>query len=211
VKNEFGVSSYDGKKGEFAWEMNVVPEYYWYDGTMSNLTLTDPVDPAAEVWLQKPEGDPSDSHARIMPFKVHRGKTPYDPVNKRMVVPKLLGKKGSGAYWGDFDWQKSVTAGMAYMNLEFSGEVDFVETAFAYPTTHMVAPKDQTVSCESCHQQESRLANLGGFYMPGRDTVPWVEWLARLILVGSLVTVLGHGFWRLVSRSRNNAKENGHA
>ena len=210
VKGEDGKQSYNGKKGSFRWEKNVTPEYYWYDGTMSTVTLDDEIDPSGEVWLQKPQGGPGDSHARIMPFKVHRGKTPYDVGANRMVVPKLLGKKGTGAYWSDFDWNKSIAAGMDYMGLEFSGEHGFVETAYAYPTTHMVAPREQTLSCEECHRPEGRLAGITGIYLPGRDTVMWVEWLARLAVLGALLAVLCHGGYRLISRGRNG-KEARHA
>ena len=50
------------------------------------------------------------------------------------------------------------------------GEFDFVETTYVFPITHMVAPKEKSLSCTECHSKtDSRLANLKGFYMPGRD------------------------------------------
>jgi len=48
-----------------------------------------------------------------------------------------------------------------------------------WPVNHMVSPKEQAVKCVECHTRENgRLANLTGFYIPGRDYNPWVEWLA---------------------------------
>ena len=50
------------------------------------------------------------------------------------------------------------------------GEFDFIETTYVFPIMHMVAPKDQSLSCTVCHSKtDSRLANLQGFYMSGRD------------------------------------------
>ena len=142
---------YHGKKGVFRWQQNVAPEFYWYDGTMAVVTIDDPIDPDAENWLQKPNGSPNDPGSKLWPFKIHRGKTPYDTGNNTMVAPKLFGKPGSGAYWGDWDWNTAIATGMKAAGAKYTGEYGFVETAYAYPTTHMVAPKENTTACTTCH------------------------------------------------------------
>lgn len=52
---------------------------------------------------------------------------------------------------------------------EFSGEYGFVETEYFWPVTHMVAPKEEALGCADCHDRNGRLADVPGFYMPGRD------------------------------------------
>ena len=166
VKGADGKQTYNGKKGAFRWESNVTPEFYWYDGTMTYVAVEDKIDPSGEVWLQMPNGAASDGKSKLFPFKVHRGKTPYDSSNNNMVIPKLLGKPGTGAFWGDFDWDEAIRLGMASVNVPYSGEYGFVNTAYAYPVTHQVAPKENTTSCTTCHVEKGRKdlrAGLGEF------------------------------------------------
>jgi len=76
------------------------------------------------------------------------------------------------------------------MDLPYSGEYGFVKTNYVYPTTHMVAPKDNVVTCIECHAgNNSRLASLTEFYMPGRDTFKWLDtagWLSLLAALGGI-------------------------
>ncbi len=151
VKGDDGKPVYHGKKGTFRWQKDVAPEFYWYDGTMAVVTVHDRVDPDAENWLQKPNGSADDGDAKLWPFKVHRGMTPYDAGRRTMAVPKLIGKPGTGAYWADWDWDAAIAKGMKSVGVEYSGEYGFVKTAYAYPVTHMVAPKENTTACTACH------------------------------------------------------------
>jgi octaheme c-type cytochrome (tetrathionate reductase family) len=201
-KDELGKPRYDTKKGEFRWAQNVVPEYFWFNGAIHSLTAKDTVDPSREVKVSWPVGDKDDPSARIMPFKVHRGKQPYDKVNKTLIIPHLFGKKGTGAYWAEYDWTKSAASGMAYAGLSFSGEVGFVETSYVFPTTHMFAPKENALKCSQCHAKNGRLASLTGFYMPGRDVNPAVKYLGWLVVLGSLAGVCIHGIGRIIAGAR---------
>jgi octaheme c-type cytochrome (tetrathionate reductase family) len=199
--------SYDSKKGDFVWAKDVVPEYFWFNGSIENVMATTKIDPSQPVRLTKIMGDRNDPMARIYPFKIHRGKTPYDKGNSTMVVPKLFGKKEDGAYWGGWDWNKAIKAGMDYAGLPYSGEYGFVETEYAFPITHMVAPEENALSCEACHSKQGRLANLGGFYMPGRDANSALNWIGMLGVIGALIGVSLHGIGRIVARNRNGKKE----
>lgn len=202
VKGEDGKPIFDKKKGEFKWARNVVPEYYWYDGTLSHITIKDRIDPTHEVWLNRPNGSRDNPNARIMPFKVHRGLTPYDKVNKVMVVPHLFpkGKDDKTAFWKHFDWNTSIRAGMEYVGQPYSGEYGFVQTAYVFPTTHMVAPRENALQCSACHSRtDSRLENLGGFYMPARDSFKVVDAAGWFGVGASLVAVIIHGIMRFVA------------
>jgi octaheme c-type cytochrome (tetrathionate reductase family) len=206
-KGPLGKPVYDTKKGTFVWAKNVKPEYHWYNGSITGTTAKDVIDPSGTVRLAWPVGGKDDPNSRIFPFKVHEGRQAYDKVHKTILIPKLFGPKGTGAYWAEYDWKKSFTAGMTYADLPFSGEFDFVETQYVYPITHMVAPKEQALSCQECHSQSGRLANLTGFYMPGRDGSKVVDILGWLVVLGSIAGVCFHGIGRALTRGRNSRKE----
>ncbi len=199
VVKKDGRPVYDSKKGTFVWEKNVIPEYRWYNGKIQYLTLNEKVDPASTIAINSAVGSYDDPNARIYPFKVHRGKQPFDPVNKTFVVPHLFGKDAA-AYWKNYDWGKAVEAGMAYAGLPFSGEVDFVETEYLFQATHMVAPKEQALSCEACHSREGRLKDLTGFYMPGRDAEALVDLAGWSGMGAAFLGVGAHGLLRFIRR-----------
>jgi hypothetical protein len=76
-----------------------------------------------------------------------------------------------------------------------------VETTYVFPITHMVAPKDDVVACTECHTgKDSRLANLEGFYMPGRDSFKWLDLFGWMAVLGGLAGVVLHGFGRLFTK-----------
>ncbi|MDC0357962.1 tetrathionate reductase family octaheme c-type cytochrome [Oligoflexia bacterium] len=150
TKDEHGKKNYMTIKGEFRWEKNIVPHYAWYNGTMKNLTLETPLDREKLVDVQVPNGAPGEPNAKIHPFKVHLGRQPYDSKLNRLLAPMLSGDKG---YWTTLDWSTSLKAGMEAVGLPFSGEYDFIESRFMYPVHHTIAPKEQALKCDDCHQQ----------------------------------------------------------
>jgi octaheme c-type cytochrome (tetrathionate reductase family) len=204
VKDEEGRVVYDSKKGAFTWARNLVPEYHWFDGSVGHTKLGETIGDSRPVPINYLKSSREDPEARIWPFKVHRGKQVYDPVHGTLVVPKLFGKKGSGAYWAEFDWPRSVAAGMEAVDLPFSGEVGFVETEMYWPITHMVAPAEDALACADCHArgEGGRLASLGGFYMPGRDRFPWLDRLGWLLVFLTVAGVAVHGGLRLALNGR---------
>jgi octaheme c-type cytochrome (tetrathionate reductase family) len=203
-RDEHGRVVYATKKGEFRWSENFVPEYYWFNGAAEHHLLGDPIDDGnPPVSINKPQGDYHDPRARIWPMKVHRGKQPYDPVGKTLVVPKLFGPKGSGAYWKEFDWARSIEAGMAYVERPYSGEYAFIETEMYWPIAHMIAPAEDAVACGECHRRDGgRLADLTGFYLPGRDRFGWLDSLGMVGALGTILGVAAHGGLRAAGRRR---------
>ena len=205
VKDQFGKDSYFTKKGNMRWEKNVKPDYFWFNGAMEYMTVKDVIDPGKIVPLNHPLGSRDDVNSRIFPFKIHRGKQPYDKVNKTMSIVHLFpkGKDDTSAYWKKYDWAKAIAFGMNYVGLPFSGEYDFVETTYLFPITHMVAPKEKALACSECHTRKNgRMASLAGFYMPGRDNAGLVDTFGWLIVFASLIGVVIHGLGRFVSRAR---------
>lgn len=197
-KGDLGKDVYMTKKGAFTWEKFVVPEYGWFNGVIKNTLLTDKIDPLGVVPVNFIDATRDTPNARIYPFKVHQGRQPYDKINQTLAAPKLFGPKGSGAFWSDFDWKTAIEKGMEQAELPFSGEYDFVDTEYRYPTTHMVAPKENALACAACHVSESgRMAELTGFYMPGRDRHPLLNRIGWAGVILALAAVGLHGLGRI--------------
>ena len=152
-KDEFGMATFVKKKGSFKWEKNVTPTYTWYNGISGQHQLGDSMNPDEVTHLNWPQGNRVDPVAKIMPFKMMRGKQAYDVQNRTLVVPKLFGK---GGFWKTFDWNSAIAAGMEASGMEYSGEYAFAETSAWWRINHMVAPADQALKCIDCHATEGR-------------------------------------------------------
>ncbi len=147
-KDLFGKEVYSKLKGDFRWEMNVIPTYVWYDGTADYYLMGDKIDPNEIIKLNRINGDISNPNAKITPFKVMRGKQPFDKTLNYLIVPHLFGKEG---FWKTFDWNRSAEIGMKSVNLEYSGNFDFIETEMYWPINHMVSSPDNALNCNDCH------------------------------------------------------------
>jgi len=157
-KDGYGLNLYDKMKGDLTWGKNLVPTYFWYNGSVDRVLLGDKIDPAGVVRLSAPKGERSDPNARIFPFKVMSGKQPYDTVNKTIAVANLSGPSGSDtAYWVNYDWNKAIEAGMKAAGQPYSGKYGFVETTMVWSLNHMVAPKSKALSCPDCHIEQGRI------------------------------------------------------
>ncbi|MCB1801548.1 MAG: tetrathionate reductase family octaheme c-type cytochrome [Gammaproteobacteria bacterium] len=202
IKDAQGYDTYDFKKGDFRWQADVVPEYRWFNGRIDFRTLGATIDDSVTpVEINQIGGSYDDPDARIWPFKVMRGRQPYDTGNKVLAVPHLFGKDGD-AYWKSFDWGRAIKAGLEASGQTYSGQYGFVETAYYWPVTHMIAPKEEALGCDDCHSRNGRLAGVEGFYMPGRDRFEWLDMLGGLAVFGTLGGVALHGIARIVARTR---------
>ena len=226
VKGET-VPSFDTKKGEFIWAKDAVPEYVWFNGRLKHTFVGDVVDdetPAGQlckhthgrfdhidedkpiVFINRVMTTYDDAEARIWPVKIHRGTQPYDTVNKTLVIPKLFpyGPDKGAAFWKSCDWGKAIKAGMDYSGLPYSGQFGWIQTEMIWPLKHTVAPKENAVKCAECHHPDGRLAELAGFYMPGRDRTPIADFIGILMVAGTITAACGHGFLRIVLRRRES-------
>jgi hypothetical protein len=151
---EESLHSYLKIKGSFVYEANFTPEYHWYNGTASRYILGDPINPTQITPVNSPGGDITDSSAKIWPFKVHRAKQPYDARNNYLLQPKTVGE---GGFWTEFDWDQALRLGSDVIGLDYSGEYGFAETSMYWPTTHLVKPAEDTLTCDNCHGPEGRM------------------------------------------------------
>ena len=208
-KDSNGTDVYMSIKGSFTWGKDLQPDYLWFNGTASHYLIGDTLDPSKPVKMNELYGNYDDPDSKVCPVKIHRAKQIYDTQNKYLIQPKTVSARpGDGGFWKEFNWQRSAEEGMKLVNLPYSGHYGFVETEMYWPVNHMVSPKEQTVRCAECHTRENgRLANLGGFYLPGRDFNPWVEYLGSGIIALTLGGVLLHGSVRLImNRKRKETK-----
>ncbi len=146
--NEFGENNYYKSRGELVWSKNIKPEYYWNNGSTNYYELGEKIEKNKFVDLNKPSGKISDASSKISPYKVLKTKQPFDPANKYLIIPKVYGDDG---YQKTFDWISSSEKGMKYLNLEFSGNVDFIETKMYWPINHSVMSADNALKCTACH------------------------------------------------------------
>lgn len=209
TEDEMGNHNYLSIKGSFKWEKNVTPDYVWFNGTADHYVLGDTVR-SIPVQVNTLFGSHDDGESKIIPVKIHRGDQIYDPNTKMLIQPKLYApEKGDSAFWQDFDWAIAAEAGMKQVGLPYSGKYQFVSTEMYWPINHMVAPKDQAVSCAECHtrSEDGRLAKLTGFYLPGRDHNDWLDFGGIFVFFASLAGVLIHALIRVFISIRNKKYE----
>jgi len=151
---EENVHTYLKIKGSFVYEANFVPEYRWYNGNADRYIYGDVIDPDEITAINLPLGEILDPTAKIMPFKVHRAKQPYDVAFNYFLQPKTY---GDGGFWTEFDWDQALTLGSEVVGLEYSGKYDFAESEMFWPTTHMVNTASEALSCDHCHGSEGRM------------------------------------------------------
>ena len=72
-----------------------------------------------------------------------------------------------------------------------------MKTEMTWPITHMVAPKEDALTCTQCHSKFGRLQSVKGIYMPGRDSNRWLDMAGWLAVWGTLFGVLAHGAVRI--------------
>jgi len=141
-------------KGSFKYGEEVRPEYAWYNGKMKRYVTGDKIADPKDLAINQPIGSRADGIAKIWPFKVHRGKQVYDPINKILIPPVT---SGEGGYWSKFDWKFAVKKGAEIAGLPYSGQYSFIPTHMYWPTTHMVAPAKKALTCLQCHSKDGRL------------------------------------------------------
>jgi len=193
--------TYKSIKGTFQYGENLEPSYAWFNGVMDYTTIDTRFDDAQPVIINRPRGDADDPGARIWPFKVMRTMQPYDKGNKTLVYMHLWGDDGD-AFWGNYDFQRAISRGMADSKLPYSGEYGFVETRSYWPINHMVAPKEEALACRECHAREGRLKDLQGLYLPGRDSNAWLDRIGIFAVLAALAGVLLHALIRVLARVR---------
>ncbi|GFO53085.1 cytochrome c [Geomonas sp. Red276] len=157
-KDSFGKELYRKDRGSLTYGKDLVPTYFWYNGQVDKIRPGDKIDPTRTVWITAPRGERSDPDARIFPFKIMKGKQPYDSKNLTLAVFNLTGPPDSTtAYEKIYRWNTAIMAGMKAAGIPYSGEYGWVDTAMVWALNHTVAPKEMALSCPNCHVEGGRL------------------------------------------------------
>ena len=199
-KDSLGNVTYKTPKGSFEWATHVTPDYVWFNGTGENTVYGDIIQDTTQILkINKLNGSYDDPKAQIIPVKIHRGKQIFDPVNKMLIIPHVYGKDNT-AYGVGLDWDLAAKKGMKEAGLPYSGKYSFIETEMYWPLNHMVSPIEDALKCIDCHSQDGRLANLDGFYMPGRDQSNMLDLLGIGLIFAAIGGVFIHGGIRFMKR-----------
>ncbi len=179
--------------------------YAWFDGVMNYTTIDTIFDPAkGSVDINSFSGSADDSGSRIYPFKLMKTYQPYDKGNNTLVYMELWGDNDT-ALWGNYDFAKSIKAGMEKFNIPYSGEWGFIETHSYWPINHMVAPEENALACNECHSNEGRLSHIDGVYIPATGKNRWLDMIGLLVILGTLAGVLGHAAIRGIAAKRRRS------
>jgi hypothetical protein len=131
---------------------NVVPEYRFFNGTSYFYQFGDPAVPGenGRVVMSAPMGSIDEAGAKIHAFKHHLATQPIDPATDRLLPLKI------GIFFSTGDIDGAVTAGAAAVGWGI-GSYEFAKTERYMGLFHEVAPKEQALSCSSCHDGDNRL------------------------------------------------------
>lgn len=159
IKDAEGNVIYDTMKGTFTWAKDVVPEYVWFNGSVVWTELDDKVDPTRMLTLNQLLGNKNQGRARIIPVKRFTAVQPYDAVSNSLVIPHLfaLNANDTNAYWKGYNWTNAIHAGMAAVGKTFSGQLGWASSEMFWVQNHMVAPKEQALTCLDCHSPTGRI------------------------------------------------------
>lgn len=201
--DDHGHPSYLSEKGDFRHGENLVPEYAWFNGTVEYTLVGEPLDISnPPVAINRVAGSGDDPDSRIWPFKVMRGKQPFDVQRETLLATHVFGADDT-SLWRNFSWEKALQAGSDLSGMPYSGEFAFIETTMHWPITHMVAPAEDAVRCGACHGADSRMAGLGGIYVPGHSGNPWLGRIGWFAVAATLLGVLVHAMARIIFRGRS--------
>lgn len=192
---------YDSRKGDFVLAEDVVPDYVWFNGSVTYVQPDSIIDPNSSVPINSFHGTPGAADSRIWPVKTFHGRQPYDQVHLTLLVPHTAVPDDT-AFWYNFDWAKALQAGADATGSPYSGQFGFVDTHMLWPITHMVAPSEQALDCAQCHSRMGRLNEVPGIWLPGRDRHNLLDTAGFTLAVLTLLGVLLHGLLRIIAHRR---------
>jgi len=150
-------------------DTDVVPEYRFFNGLSNFYQFGDPVEVGenGRVVMSAPEGNiKDDPGAKIYAFKRHQAKQPVEPNNGRLLPLKI----GNFFETGEID--EAVNLGAKAVGWYKDDDVvdyEFADTERYMGLFHEVAPKEQALSCNDCHNGGDRLDFAALGYTP-KDT-----------------------------------------
>jgi octaheme c-type cytochrome (tetrathionate reductase family) len=147
-------AAYNRKKGLFLIAARQIPEYRWYNRVTRRYLPGERAAAEGMLDINRPLGSARDADARIWPFKIHRGKQPFDAELQHLLSPHLFGK---GGFWSEFDWDRALRKGAKASGIPYSGALVWKTTRMYWPQNHMVQRKEKSLQCVDCHTEGGRM------------------------------------------------------
>ena len=134
-------------------QANVEPVYRFSNGESKFYQFGTPALKGQDgrVVMARPLGDIEDPDAKIVALKRHLGNQPYDLFTSYLLPLKM------GILFQQGDVDGAVRAGAAAMGWPLSRGYSFVKTERYMGLYHEVAPKEEALSCTSCHNGGTRI------------------------------------------------------
>ena len=131
---------------------NVIPEYRFFNGSSHFYKFGDTAVPGGNnsIVMSEPDGSVTDG-AKIYAFKRHSAFQPIEKGGLKRLLPLKIGK-----FFETGDIQEAVELGVEQVGWEYSGHA-FAETERYMGLFHEVAPKEDALTCNSCHDGGNRL------------------------------------------------------
>ena len=134
-------------------EQNAKPEYKWWNRTQEVMDLGDPavIGPDGTVVVASPGGVIGDPDSKIYAVRTHLGRQPWD--NETLLgfhVPTVKGSSNKSA-----GIPGNMTLGIMVTNDGEPLDYTWVNTSRTLGLFHGVAPKEDALTCDSCHKEHA--------------------------------------------------------
>lgn len=139
-------------EAEMDFQTNVRPVYAFFNGRSRFYKFGSPATPGSDgrVVMSEPLGSNNEAGALIQPFKLHLATQPQDPVTKALLPLKMK------IWFETGDLPTAAQQGVAAAGMPWNGYA-FADTKRYMAINHQVAPKEQALSCNDCHNGGNRL------------------------------------------------------
>ncbi len=143
---------------------HVIPVYRFFNGMSSFYQFGDAAEPGPDgrIVMSAPIGDIQDPGAKIFAFKKHLATQPIENGGGRLLPLKI------GKFFETGVIDEAVELGAAAVGWDYNGHT-FAETERYMGLFHEVAPKNDALNCNSCHNGGTRLDFAALGYTP-RET-----------------------------------------
>ena len=148
---------------------NVIPKYKFFNGLSYFYEFGKPALPSesGRIVMASPEGSVVDPGAKIYAFKHHLATQPIDPLSGRLLPLKI------GIFFQTGEIDSAVAIGTKSVGWHYE-EHGFAATERYMGLFHEVAPKQEALSCNDCHNGGDRLDFSALGYIP-RETYKGVK------------------------------------
>lgn len=132
---------------------DLTPRYRWWTGFSKSYLLYDtvPTPIPGTITTSEPEGAVNSTVAKIYPFKYKTAHQPLDSSANQLIA------LDTSVYFATGDYLAATRAGLVNMGRDPSTDVSWVTTDTYQLITHEVAPANQALRCNDCHNDGGRM------------------------------------------------------